>query len=199
LHSIDCRPLCADTQRASFTCGDAEIDKWFRNAALKHHEARKHLVTCARFLESERVVGFYALSAVVEDVRKLPKASISFFSFGSDRYFPCIQLVYLAVETALQRDKLGKTIMGYALRDFAEIGQRIGMPAMILTPLNSDAARFYHDLGFLPYEGGTRMFLPLKSVLSGLSAIAQEDLAAEAEEQPSLLPTEDAQPKPAAD
>lgn len=66
--------------------------------------------------------------------------------------------------------------MGDALRQFAEIGAATGMPAMVLTPLNTDAARFYSRLGFAPYDGGTRMFLPLKSVLLGLNELAQEEL-----------------------
>lgn len=119
-------------------------------------------------------MGFYALSAVVEGARKIPGSSVPFFRFGSEQYFPCIQLVYLAVQKELQRQSYGETIMAYALRDFAEIGQTIGMPAMIVTPLNEDAKRFYARLGFEPYDRGMRMFLPLKSVVSGLAEINAE-------------------------
>ncbi|MCD2324999.1 hypothetical protein LQ953_13325 [Sphingomonas sp. IC-56] len=167
-------------------CGDAEIDKWFRNKALKDHGTSKHIVTCATLEGSSDVIGFYALSAVVEDVRKLPEASVSFFSYGSELYFPCIQLVYLAVIKPLQGNLYGEVIMSYALREFAHIASSIGMPAMIVTPLNERAKKFYTKLGFEPYDRGMRMFLPLQSVLTGIDEVTAEDGGDEEPQQAPL-------------
>lgn len=178
LPDIDYSALTADTKRAGFTCGDSEIDKWFRNKALAAHEARKHLVTCASFVgEPDSVVGFYALSAVVEDAKKLP--GVPYYSPFSDRQFPCIQLTYMAIRRDLQRndEEYGTTVLGEVVRTFAEIGEQIGMPAMILTPVNDDARRFYKRWDFEPYYHNNRMFLPLQTAIATLAAAEAEALA----------------------
>lgn len=169
---LEYRDLCADTDTAKFICGDAEIDKWFRTKSHRDHFSGKHIVTCARFDGEEPVIGFYALSSVVEDAKKLP--GVAFFPFSSDRFFPCVQLVYLAVHKPIQRRGYGAIIMGQVIRTFANVGAAIGIPALIVTPLNDDAKRFYTSLGFEPYERGTRMFLPLQTALAAVEGLASE-------------------------
>lgn len=186
LSTIEYSPLCPQTQRAQFTCGNAEIDKWFRGNAYRDHCASKHVVTCARFEDGDgALVGFYALSSVIEEARKLPE--VRFFGFGGNKFFPCVQLVYLAVATPFQRQeqRYGSTIMGEVVRTFAEVGAIIGIPALILTPLDKEVAKFYETLGFERYDSGTRMWLPLQQAINAVTeaeglADAEESSAAEA-------------------
>jgi hypothetical protein len=178
LREIEYHSLTAETIRDGFSCGDAEIDKWFRNKSLSSHTTRKHLVTCASFAdEPANVIGFYALSTVVEEVSKLP--GVPFFPLNTSRFFPCLQLVYMAMRTDLQRheDSHGTAVLGEVVRTFAEIGEQIGMPAMILTPMNADASRFYKRWGFAPYDKNTKMFLPLKTALETFAAAEAEALS----------------------
>lgn len=170
--TIQFKPLCAATCRTQLVSGDSEIDKWFRNKALTDHENRKHIVTCARFDGDEKLAGFYALSAVSENAKNLP--GVRFFPFETNLYFPCIQLVYLAVDKPLQGNQHGTAIMGYLIRRFADIGSAVGIPAMIVTPLNDDAARFYTRLGFEPYPKGRRMVLPLQTAIATVDEAEQE-------------------------
>lgn len=171
-------PLDNDTSVNDFVCGDGEIDKWLRKKALKEHCAHKHIVTCAHLDDTGEFVGFYALSSVIEEANKLP--SVTFFPFGGTKHFPCVQLVYLAVQNKFQRNpelRAGSTIMGQVVRSFAEVGALIGIPALILTPLSKDVAKFYEALGFEYYDKNTRMFLPVQSAIAAVQEAQAEPLA----------------------
>lgn len=175
--SLDYRHICANTATHKLVSGDSEIDSWFRKRALRDHTNRKHIVTCARLNGVEDVLGFYALSSVVESAKQLP--DVSFYPFETDAYFPCLQLVYLAVHGPLQRQEHGTAIMGEIITRFADVGEITGLPAMIVTPLNPDARRFYVRLGFEPYPKGPRLVLPLQTAIATVeearAEIAEED------------------------
>jgi hypothetical protein len=136
-------------------------------------------VTCASFQdEAGQVVGFYALSSVIEEAKKLP--NVNFFPLGGTKYFPCVQLVYLAVSTPYQRkpQRYGSTIMGEVIRSFAEAGSMMGIPALILIPISKPVAGFYQSLGFEFYDRSTRMFLPIQSAVA---AVLEMEEASEGE------------------
>lgn len=167
---ITYKPLDNETRRDNFLCGDGDIDKWFRKKALKDHSAHKHMVTCAHLDNANDPIGFYALSSVIEEANKLP--GVHFFPFGGTRHFPCVQLVYLAVQKPFQRNgelRAGSTIMGDVVRTFAQVGSLIGIPALILTPISREVAEFYRLLGFEFYDKNTRMFLPVQSAIAAVA------------------------------
>lgn len=110
-------------------------------------------------------------STVVEDARKL-SGKVPFFAFATDKYCPCLQLVYMAIRADLQRKEYGKIVLGEIITIFAYIGGEIGLPALILTPINSDAERFYQSKGFVSYDSkhGKGMYLPLTTALATVEA-----------------------------
>lgn len=169
--SLQYRELCSETARHKLKCGDGEIDKWWLKDALKHHQARKHVTTCARHEGRADPVGFYTLSTVTEDIRDLPGVSI--FSLGNN-YFPCLQLVYLAVDGPYQGQGIGSDMVISLTMRYADIGEAIGIPAMIVTPLNNDAERLYIRLGFQPYPRHRRLFMPLRVAVETRDAALAE-------------------------
>lgn len=110
------------------------------------------------------MIGFYALSTVIEEAGNLPGVSYVPF-FGNPKYFPCLSMVYLAVEKGHQRQGIGSAIMVKVILDFADYGEQIGLPLLILTPLNGKVATFYESLGFARYKRGPGMFLPLQTAI----------------------------------
>lgn len=155
--------LGTDVQR-TLVSGDADIDKWYRNKALKEHQERLRLVTCAHHVEHEAPIGYYALAAVAENARKLP--GVKFSVFETDLYFPCLQLVYLAVRQDLQCNGHGTEMLVEIIRQFIDIGTLTGMPALIVTPLNARAKKLYISLGFTPYPKGTGLVLSLQNAIA---------------------------------
>jgi hypothetical protein len=175
LPDIGYSALAADTPRDGFTCGVSEIDTWFRNKSLNDHNKHKHVVTCASFDEKpEEIIGFFVFSTVVEDAKKLTK-QVPFFAFATDRFCPCLQLVYMAMRTDLQRKEHGGIVLGEIITTFAHVGSEIGLPALILTPINDDAERFYRRKGFVSYEKryGKGMYLPLQTAIATVEAAAR--------------------------
>lgn len=67
--------------------------------------------------------------------------------------------------------------MAEIVRRFAEIGQYTGLPALIVTPLNDDAERFYLRLGFTRYPKGKRLVLPIQTAIATVQE-ANEELQA---------------------
>ena len=162
---ISFRRHCSEISTTSFCCGDAEIDKWFRSKSLKDHDKRKHIVTCVHTAGDDAgVIGFYALSTVIEEARNLPGVFYVPF-FGNPNYFPCLSMVYLAVQQDQQRQGIGSAIMVKVILDFAVYGEQIGLPLLILTPLDNKVAAFYESLGFERYKRGLGMFLPLQTAI----------------------------------
>jgi GNAT superfamily N-acetyltransferase len=154
-----------DMRTLSFCCGISEIDTWFRTKSLRDHERRKHIVTCVHDAGLEtNPVGFYALSTVIEEARLLPGISYVPF-FGNSNYFPCLSLVYLAVAQDRQRQGIGSAMIIRVILDFAEYGELIGLPLLILTPINDGVADFYGWLGFERYRRGSGMFLSLQTAI----------------------------------
>lgn len=181
--ALDLRPLCAATPRHGFCCGDSEIDKWFRNTSLRDHEQRKHITTCVRFAADEPVAGFYALSTIAENARKLP--DVQYYPFEGNLHFPCIQIVYLAMRQEHQEQGHGTGVLVHLIRRFAELGEMIGMPAMIVTPLNDRVRGLYTRMGFIPYPHGSRMVISLRAAIEHLAAVEAEIDSEQGNAQPA--------------
>ncbi|WP_242153619.1 GNAT family N-acetyltransferase [Sphingomonas sp. BAUL-RG-20F-R05-02] len=112
---------------------------------------------------NDTLIGYFAIATAVENIQKLK--GFHYHAFGEGRWFPCLHLVNVAVRDRYKGRDLGKILVGTAITIFAEIGPQIGLPHMILTPINADVIPFYEALGFEPYDGGARMFLPLQTAV----------------------------------
>jgi hypothetical protein len=63
---IEFKRLSADCRRGAFSCWQRDIDKWFKDKALKHHQTLRSRVVTAHFLNTPNPVGFYALTMKLE-------------------------------------------------------------------------------------------------------------------------------------
>jgi hypothetical protein len=64
-------------------------------------------------------------------------------------------------------------MVGRVVSLFAQIGPQIGLPHLIVLPLKPDLIPFYKDLGFEPYDNGSRMFLPVQSAIDAMTVAAE--------------------------
>ena len=159
------KPLAADLWREAFSCGDADIDKWFRKKALDHHNSLRCRVHTA-FSEGGTLIGFYAFCVAVEDERWLDKQS-HLKNHALNRFFPALQIHYLGVQKEYQEKGLGTIIMGKIIEIFREAASTLGVPVMTLVALNERVAKLYTRMGFVPYgtTGSRRMLLPAQAAL----------------------------------
>lgn len=155
---------------SGFTCTNREITDWVRKRASNDHAPGVMHVTCAVPDGSARPIGFYAISTVAEEVANLPGRR--YLSFRAGRHFPALHLVWLATDKAFQNRGLGKLMMGEVIREFAHIGERAGIPHLVLTPAAQDKDKleaFYSRLGFEPYKDGESMYLSIEKALDAFN------------------------------
>lgn len=86
-----------------------------------------------------------------------------------------MHLVWLATDRQYEGNGLGSLMVGRVITMFADIGTRIGIPHLILTPADEDKERlikFYSGLGFQPYNDGESMFLSIDRARHALAAVS---------------------------
>jgi GNAT superfamily N-acetyltransferase len=165
--TLEFKRLSADCRRGAFSCGQRDIDKWFKDKSFKHHQTLRTRVVTAHLLDNPNPVGFYALTMKLEPESLLERDK-RLFSLSEGGYFPTVQLSWIAVQKQMQRKKLGTVMMGAVLGDFYEVAVRTGVYALTLVAINQDVANFYKGLGFVPYgpdSATPKLLLPSKSVI----------------------------------
>lgn len=164
--TLEFKRLAADCNRGAFYCGDNDIDRWFKNNALQHHNDLKARVVTAHLLGNPAPVGFYATTIRIEPESWLEGR---WFSRPQSGYFSSVQLCSVAVHRKMQRQGIGRVMMAYAIKDFYEIVMKTGIFAMTLVALDKEVAKFYEKLGFVQYGDKEatmpRMLLPAQSVV----------------------------------
>jgi ribosomal protein S18 acetylase RimI-like enzyme len=152
-----------------FKCTNHEINKWVAKKALQEHAPGVMHVTCATPKDENRPIGIYAISTVAEEMANLPGRRYRRFRAGN--HFPAMHLVWLATDHGFEDRGLGKLMVGQVIRQFADIGARIGIPHLILTPAAQDKDKllaFYERLGFIPYADGESMHLSIEDALDAV-------------------------------
>ncbi len=164
---ITYEPISGKTVTRGFCCGEKELDKFFtRGGALKDHEQGTILTTCAYLPGIAAPDGYYSIATVSEEATILPS---KYHSFGKGEHFPALQLVYLAVHRRHQRCGIGISMAGAVVEMFANVGQRLGIPHLILVPINEEVIAFYEErLGFTCYKNRDRMYLPLQDAVDAM-------------------------------
>lgn len=155
--------------RASFDCGEAELNAFIQTYAAKHMEARVSttmLLAASTPLPNGKypICAFYAIVPSAISRETLPKAR----SRKLPHYpVPVFLLAQMAVHLECQGYGLGKITLIKALEHLWEINLRVRAYAIIVDCLNKDAEQFYlkYDFQELDYGSGrTRMFIPMETV-----------------------------------
>jgi len=153
-------PLAPHHDRAVFSCGAPELDRYLQQQAgqdLKRRLAAVFILTD----DSKTVAGFYTLSAhsiLASDLpsdltRTLPRFPL-----------PVTLLGRMAVAQSLQGRDLGEFLLFHAL-DRARIGSRQVASWAVIVDAKAGARDFYlkHDFTPLPTQPD-RLFVPMKTI-----------------------------------
>jgi len=138
------RPLGADCDCSGFDSGQPAIDIWLRRNALRSQSsgaARTYVVTTG-----QTVIGYYALA-----VGSVSRAEAT----GPVRRnmpdpVPVMLLARLAVDRRWQGRGLGAALLRDAVLRTLQAAELVGIRAMLVHAISSDAARFYRYFGFQP-------------------------------------------------
>ncbi|WP_462322636.1 GNAT family N-acetyltransferase [Halochromatium sp.] len=153
--------------RDSFCCGIEALDRYFHRQVSQ--DIRRRLTACyvALCSDSERICGFYTLSAChialpdlpAEKTRKLPPYPA----------IPAVRVGRLAVDQECRGQGLGSAMLVDAVRRVIE--SDIAAFALVVDAKDEQAVVFYEHHGFfrLDVEGaGRTLFIPLKGIAARL-------------------------------
>jgi len=164
--SFRSEPL-GNREREEFCCGVEALDRYFHRQVSQ--DIRRRLTACYVALcgDSERICGFYTLSAChialpdlpAEIIRKLPPYPV----------IPAVRIGRLAVDQDFRRQGLGSAMLVDAARRVIE--SDIAAFALIVDAKDADAVAFYEHHGFSRLgvvATGRTLFIPLKGIAARL-------------------------------
>jgi len=155
--------------RASFDCGEVELNAFIQTKAAKHMESgisRTMLLPASFPLPNGKysICTFYTIAPGSISRESLPKELMKKLPHYP---VPVFLLAQLAVHSKYHRKGLGKITLIKALEYLWEINSHMRAYAIIVDCLNKNAEHFYSRYGFQVlccYNGRVRMFMPMTIV-----------------------------------
>jgi predicted N-acetyltransferase YhbS len=136
---------------SGFDCGKPSLNEW-----LQHQAARNEGKTARTYVacEGSKVIGYYCISAGSVSRLDFP----SKIKHGLSEPVPVAIIGRLARDLAYRGAGLGGDLLRDALKKILAASQTIGVRAVIVHVLESDAIPFYADHGFKPFPRQERTF-----------------------------------------
>jgi GNAT superfamily N-acetyltransferase len=157
-------PLTAEHDLLAFDCGEAALNDWLRQRALRN-ESRfsRTYVVC----EGNRVVAYFCISAGSVERAATPGK----IRRNAPDTIPVSVIGRLAVSRDHAGKGLGADILADALRRIAVASQSIGIGAVLVHAKDEAAKRFYMRCAeFIEYPADSRtLFLPIETVIASFS------------------------------
>ncbi|MFZ5558960.1 MAG: GNAT family N-acetyltransferase [Pseudomonadota bacterium] len=151
-------PLAGHHDRSGFSCGQPELDDWFRRRASQDEKRNVARVFVA--VDDELgVVGFYSLSSYTLTLTDLPQEVAK----KLPRYnaIPGALIGRLARDVRARGRGVGELLLADAVRRILGAGRSLAVFAIVVDAKDETAADFYRGFGFRPFPSRPlRLFLP---------------------------------------
>jgi GNAT superfamily N-acetyltransferase len=158
-------PLADKHDLSRFSNGiHPSLDEWPRERARSSEalSARTYVVCTAD--EPERVVGYFSISAAVEQRNALPSAKLR---RGMPEQVPLLLIGRLAIDAAWRGRSVGSALLADALRRCLAASRIAGVRGVIAHAIDDEAVGFYERHGFMRCPLGERvMLMPIETVRS---------------------------------
>ena len=156
--TIAIEPLGKQHDRAAFSCGQSNLDDWFRHRASQDEWRDMARVFVA--VESDLgVIGFYSLSSFALAVSDLPEQ----IARRLPRYdaVPAALIGRLARDLRVRGRGVGDMLVADAVRRILDAGRSVAVFAIVVDAKDSPARAFYESFGFTPFANRPqRLYLP---------------------------------------
>jgi len=164
---VSIEPLGKQHDRAAFSCGQPDLDDWFKQRASQDDKRNVARVFVA-VDEAFGIVGFYSLSSftlAIEDVpadiaRKLPR-------YGA---IPAALIGRLARDERVRGRGVGELLLADAVKRILAAARSIAVFAIVVDAKDERASAFYQSFGFRPFPlRPERLFLLASTALDALA------------------------------
>lgn len=158
-----CEPLGSHHDRAVFSCGNEELDRYFHERA-KQDQKRD---VAQSFVLTEHttgiIAGYYSLCATSVDITALP----SDIAKKLPRYpaAPAMLIGRLARDLRFRGRGVGELLLSNALNRCARLSNELGAVGVVVDAIDDPARLFYERYGFSRFpEQEHRLILPMGSI-----------------------------------
>jgi len=156
-------PLGRQPNRAAFSCGQEELDRYLRERAGQ--DQRRNVAACFVLVDRDEqaLVGYYTLSAATIVATDLPDD----FARRLPRYpnLPAILLGRFAVDSRYQGQRFAQRLLMDALLRAREAATQVAAVAVIVDAKDEAVASFYERYGFARLRDlPLRLFLPMATI-----------------------------------
>ncbi|MDE3175514.1 MAG: GNAT family N-acetyltransferase [Pseudomonadota bacterium] len=156
-------PIAADHDLSRFDCGEAALNDWLRQRALKNESrfSRTYVVRAG-----ERVVGYYCIAAASVDRASTPGK----VRRNAPDAIPVSVIGRLAVDRDYAGRGLGADLVSDALRRVVVASQSVGIAAAMVHAKTEAAKLFYLKCAeFVEYPADSRiLYLALETIRDAL-------------------------------
>jgi ribosomal protein S18 acetylase RimI-like enzyme len=162
-------PLGKHHDRTSFSCGQPDLDDWFRRRAGQ--DERRNVARVFVAIDDELgVVGCYSLGSFTlsfddlpnEIARKLPRYDA----------IPAALIGRLARDQRVRARGVGELLLADAIRRILGAGRSIAVFAIVVDAKDDRAVDFYRRFGFRAFPSRPRrLFLPTATAVAALSRL----------------------------
>lgn len=133
--------------RSQFSCEDATFTEWLQRYSGQSRRGN----TAATWViadGSDRVVAYVTLSMFAIDRSKAPRD----LGKAAPDPVPALLIGRLAVDRAAAGRGLGTALVKHILATAMELNLQAACKAVVVTALNDGARRWWHELGFTPFD-----------------------------------------------
>ena len=163
-------PLAKKHKRAAFSCGNGQLDRYLHEMARQHHVAGSTRVYVMRHIPTDKVAGFYTLSATAVETTDLPPDLVARLPHWEVQ--GAILIGQLARDLAFRGTEVGSWLLRDALERCLSIQQlHLGAVVVVVDAVDEHASQFYQRVGFMPFDAiPNRLYLPIATIRSALGS-----------------------------
>jgi GNAT superfamily N-acetyltransferase len=149
---------------SQFSCGNAGLDRWLREQALRAQRAGVSRTTVWVTPGEQRVVAYHAIAPTQFARVDLPSRSLS----AGYSLIPGFLIGRLALDRSLRGKGLGTQLLLDALERVLDAADIAGGRLIAVDAVDADAERFYVHHGFQPIHDSARLVMKLATAREAL-------------------------------